>query len=407
MHPTRPLAAAAAALALAAQAASAQFVVDGSITQAEYGVPIVVQDTPTQFGDNQGELNAAFADYTPGVGLSLGLTGNLEQNGNGLVIFLDSKPGGGIASVDENGFGTFGAIGGARTDDFGTDTDGADGGLDDDTNTPSILDPGFNPDYSIEINGFEGTYFVNVIDLTRGNDADPNIDRFLGGVAADGSSTTATYTLDGDVAVGDVTFAFDNSNTVGVNGFDNDNPPGDLGDPFSAVTGFEALFSEEFLMTLGSGQTSIKLLPFITSGGGDFLSNQFLPGVNGDGNFGGPGFPGGDDRLFDASVLDGDQFFELAVIEGDANYDGVVNLADFGLLRAGFGQTSTVRQPADFNLDGVINLADFGVLRANFGSSVTPAQLAMVDAWAASVVPEPTTLGLLAAGSLTLLGRRR
>jgi len=399
--------AAATPLALAAGAAG-QVAVDGSITVGEYGVPIAVQDTPTQFGNNENELNAAFANYTPGVGLNLGLTGNLQFNGNGLVIFVDSKPGGGIASTDVDGNGIFGSIGGARTDDFGTDTDGADGGTDDDTNTPSILDPGFNPDYSIEINGFDGTYFVNIIDLTLPNDGDPNVDRFLGSVAAGAAATTASYTLEDGTMVGDVTFAFDNSNTAGVDGFDGDNPPGPLGDPLSATTGFEALFSDEFLMTAMNVSGDIKFLPFITSGGGDFLSNQFLPGLGGDGNLGGPGFPGGDDRLFDASVLPGDQFLQVALLAGDANFDGEVDLADFGILRANFGSgPNDVRVPADFNLDGEVDLADFGILRANFGASVTAADLAAVDAWFASVVPEPATAGLLAVGGLTLLRRRR
>ncbi len=54
---------------------------------------------------------------------------------------------------------------------------------------------------------------------------------------------------------------------------------------------------------------------------------------------------------------------------GDANGDGVVNLADFGILRAEFGQTGGSLF-ADFNNDGVVNLADFGILRANFGATL-------------------------------------
>ncbi len=93
------------------------------------------------------------------------------------------------------------------------------------------------------------------------------------------------------------------------------------------------------------------------------------------------------------------------LLDADFNYDGVVNLADFGILRAGFGGMGGY-VGGDANQDGTVNLADFGLLRANFGSSVTSSDLAMMDAWAASV-PEPTAaLSLMAAGGV-LLGRRR
>ncbi|MEM1013805.1 MAG: hypothetical protein AAGI46_16490, partial [Planctomycetota bacterium] len=88
---------------------------------------------------------------------------------------------------------------------------------------------------------------------------------------------------------------------------------------------------------------------------------------------------------------------------GDADLDGNVDLADFGILRAGFGEAGTWVD-ADFDQDGDVDLADFGLLRANFGSSVTPADLAMIDAWAATV-PEPSVL-LLAALPMVLARRR-
>jgi hypothetical protein len=56
----------------------------------------------------------------------------------------------------------------------------------------------------------------------------------------------------------------------------------------------------------------------------------------------------------------------------DANLDGTVNLADFGRLRGGFGQSDMGWSRGDFNYDGTVNLADFGLLRANFGTSLAP-----------------------------------
>ncbi|MEM7806637.1 MAG: dockerin type I domain-containing protein [Planctomycetota bacterium] len=408
-HSLITAAAVAVAAGLAADA-SAQVVVDGSITTGEYGPAIAVQDSPTGFGDNFSELNAAYADYVSGTGLYLGLTGNLELNGNGLVVFIDSKPGGAIASTDSSGFGTIGSIGGAKSDDWGTDRDGTIN-QEDPINPPSILDPGFNPDYSLEINGFNGQYFLNVIDLTLPNDADPNVDRFIGQTDDLGTPFTGTYEIDdgngGTTPIGDITFAFDNSNVDGVIATNDDNV---LGDPLTAVTGLEYLLTDEFLMTALNTSGDIKLLPFITNGGGDFLSNQFLPGLGGVDNLGGNGDPGGV-PLFDASVFTGDQFISIDIggaspLPGDANGDGTVDLADFGILRANFGSTSGTFMTGDFNGDGNVDLADFGILRANFGTS-SGSDIAALDAWYSTVVPEPTTLALAGLGGLALLRRRR
>lgn len=56
---------------------------------------------------------------------------------------------------------------------------------------------------------------------------------------------------------------------------------------------------------------------------------------------------------------------------GDGNNDNRIDLADFGLLAAHFGdsgfETGSAAWSADFNGDGVINLADFALLQSNFG----------------------------------------
>jgi len=99
--------------------------------------------------------------------------------------------------------------------------------------------------------------------------------------------------------------------------------------------------------------------------------------------------------------------FDEDRLPGDANGDGTVDLADFGLLRANFGSDAAIFATGDFNADNTVDLADFGILRANFGSLVTPAELAVADAWYASVVPEPTTAAFAGLAGLTLLRRRR
>jgi uncharacterized lipoprotein YddW (UPF0748 family) len=88
---------------------------------------------------------------------------------------------------------------------------------------------------------------------------------------------------------------------------------------------------------------------------------------------------------------------------GDATGDRQVNLADFGILRANFGSIDADARTGDFNGDGLVNLADFGILRANFGNQP---QVALLDAWVATV-PEPASAGVVLAATSLLLRRHR
>jgi hypothetical protein len=92
---------------------------------------------------------------------------------------------------------------------------------------------------------------------------------------------------------------------------------------------------------------------------------------------------------------------------GDANVDGVVNLNDFNILAANFGQLGRYWWEGDFTFDGVVNLNDFNRLAANFGLSASGSAVTPAD-WAAlaSAVPEPATPTLASLLSLALLGAR-
>jgi hypothetical protein len=86
-------------------------------------------------------------------------------------------------------------------------------------------------------------------------------------------------------------------------------------------------------------------------------------------------------------------------LQGDTNLNGSVNLDDFTILAANFGQTQRLWVQGDFSLDGTINLDDFTILAASFGQTLPGADLAR------NSVPEPSTIAVLAVGAALL--RRR
>ncbi len=62
---------------------------------------------------------------------------------------------------------------------------------------------------------------------------------------------------------------------------------------------------------------------------------------------------------------------------GDANLDGKVDSADFGILADNYGESNAVWDQGDFNYDGKVDSADFGLLALNYGQSTSGADLAL------------------------------
>jgi len=90
---------------------------------------------------------------------------------------------------------------------------------------------------------------------------------------------------------------------------------------------------------------------------------------------------------------------EPVFVPGDANGDGIVDVADLGVLGANFNQSDMTFADGDFNDDSLVDVADLGILGANWTASQTTGN-------ASALVPEPTTLSLLAM-SVLVVGRRR
>lgn len=87
---------------------------------------------------------------------------------------------------------------------------------------------------------------------------------------------------------------------------------------------------------------------------------------------------------------------------GDFNDDGTVDAADYTVYRDNLGSNNTLGGHGDENFPsvGIVDIHDYTLWRANFGHVDTPAT-------ASSAVPEPLSLGLLAAGAGGLRVARR
>lgn len=92
----------------------------------------------------------------------------------------------------------------------------------------------------------------------------------------------------------------------------------------------------------------------------------------------------------------------MATLRGDTNLDGSVNLGDLNTLISNFG-TGTTWAQGDFRYTGTTNLTDLNNLVANFGKTAPISSAVVIAGPGVSMVPEPLTLVLLAAGLIGLL----
>jgi hypothetical protein len=72
----------------------------------------------------------------------------------------------------------------------------------------------------------------------------------------------------------------------------------------------------------------------------------------------------------DGNPLPADHVLDFFFLQGDINHDAQVNLADFNILAANFGQSDRNFGEGDLNYDGTVNLSDFNLLAGQFGRAI-------------------------------------
>ena len=232
------------ALALAlglATASTAQPVVDGDLTDAQYvllddntGGPSTGFGVPTN-GDGGSILTSAYAHVdVPSQTLYLGFGGTTESNFNKLLVFLDTRSGG------ANG-GDYGVSGGFS---------GFDG-----FNQDNTFDAGFEADFGLSITrGDDGSgtvqIFADIVEFVGDRATGTSVSRYVFGPGSPGNVDIA---LISDAATTETNIS---------QGYE-------IAIPFGSMTASDAT---PIVVT----ESAVSLFPIITSGGGDFLSNQTL-----------------------------------------------------------------------------------------------------------------------------------
>ena len=127
------------------------------------------------------------------------------------------------------------------------------------------------------------------------------------------------------------------------------------------------------------------------------------------------GATGSLNSTFDGATPVLDDVLAMYTYYGDANLDGAVDGSDYTLIDAGFNGHLTGWYNGDFNYDGVVDGSDYTLIDNAFnnqGATLGSNPAALVASSTAqiagtSAVPEPASLGVLAIGGLSLLGKRR
>jgi glycosidase len=205
--------------------------VNGSYDPA-FGSALSVQTDATQFGLNLSELDGAYGFVTNGT-LYLFLSGNLQNNGNNINVFIGGT----------NGQSTLNA---ANPGNLGLNNLSVMNG--------SIFSLGFSAVYAFNINNTNRTLTVSQYNLTNNTALDA-----LGGLT-ESSNIVVNGTVDNSVVVG----------------FNNNNSKSQAANVGAGSTGLELAVP---LSLIGHPSGPIKVLVAINGYQEVYLSNQFLPGL--------------------------------------------------------------------------------------------------------------------------------
>lgn len=314
--------AAAVAHAPASRAASD---VDGCDIPAAFGyAPLAVQTTPAAWGDNTDEIDALYGAQDADA-LRVGITGNLDFSATALALFIDSGPGG-QPFVDTSTL------------------DPPPSGLQALTGTG--FDAGFEPDTLLFMNAYNGTLYVDQVDLAAG---EPGVKTYRGSVAVESGQSL----LSGGSNPNGMRIALSNANFLGVTALD-------ASDPASADHGFEMSLPWADIGVADPTCGTVRILAMLVAPSG-VVSTQVLPPVS---------VPGADLGIAPGfAFIAGDQFASLALTNAmDMDSDGDVDVFDFGSFALVFGSTGLPPgTKGDANGDGAVNVLDFSEFATRFG----------------------------------------
>ena len=366
-------------------------VVDGHVNAGEYGTGglLAVQRIQTQFGDDTSsdqwgggsELDRMFVTNDNDF-LYIGLSGNLENNGNCIVIFID---------VDGGATGAYELY----TRDFGMPIGNLPRYLtgDPDGNPPPpgldwlIFDNGFAPNYCLGFSGgspvgsqTRSYYLVNWSRLAIGGDLFTHDNEIAGMITAgDPTASGSTGTLGSFLATASLGIlgAGDNSNDYGVEGGTGEA----VNDPATAATGFEFAIP---LSVLGvSIDDPVCIFALVSSSDG-WISNQMLPPPETETIFENIGNRNAGADPFEFSTITGNQYVCYVISEPQgcpnpgssgvycsADIDGTndcrIDLSDLAQLLGHYGQTPATHADGDLNGNNVVELSDLAELLGQYG----------------------------------------
>lgn len=239
-------------------AGSSGITIDGRNIPSDFaGKLVAAQDNFTWFGDaghpgSGSELDRLFVTNDAS-SLKIGITGNLETNGNYWLVFLQTQPEGTSTLSATNGppSGVMASLRG------------------------TMMDEGFAPNWCLCMNTSGGVLYVDLVDLAN------NTCRFLGASAVNSGSGV----LAGGVNPNGALAAFDNTNTAGITSDPGRSIAQTITDSETATTGAEISlpFADIRLSTC-----QIGIMALLTGSTG-YVSDQSLPGLGG--KFYNPGQP--------------------------------------------------------------------------------------------------------------------